>query len=234
MVPAPGAAAVIAPHLDDASLSCGALLSRWVQDGTRVTSVTVFDGPPPQPVPVAAARFHAECGLGDDAMTVRAAEDDRAMARLGVRTVRFGLREALYRVTDDGQPRYPVRDRLFATPVTEEPELVVGVAARLAGCAEFAAADVVLAPLGIGGHIDHLVVGAAVRVARDAGRETWWYEDIPYVTYRDCADWTALVGGLVPVVAVIRVDTVGPVLSTTTENAAGKVELPTTSLAATV
>jgi hypothetical protein len=40
--------------------------------------------------------------------------------------------------------------------------------------------------------------------------------------------------GLVPVVAVITVDTVGPVLSTTTENAAGKVELPTTSLAATV
>lgn len=66
---------VIAPHADDETLGCGALLARACADGVQVTVVVATDG-----------RYSTESGVltPDELAALRAAELHSACARLGV------------------------------------------------------------------------------------------------------------------------------------------------------
>jgi LmbE family N-acetylglucosaminyl deacetylase len=165
---------ILSPHIDDAVLSCGGLLAAAAS--SRV--ITVFSGPPEGRVSRGARRFHRMCGLGDDAMDVRKREDAVALARLGAEPAYLDLPEALYRRGGDGKPSYRSVEAVFAGDgaVEREPELVEALTAALA---ERVPADArVLVPLGLGGHVDHVLVRVACERVRD-GRVVY-YEDIPY------------------------------------------------------
>lgn len=146
---------VLSPHLDDAVLSCGALLA--TRPGTRV--VTVFAGTPPDPDVL--TDWDGRCGFRSaaEAMQARREEDRRALERLLAVPVHLDFLDAQYGAT-------PREDRLR------------DALARL--LAEDDAPEVLL-PMGLF-HSDHLLVHRAARAAVDAvpGRVAVAWEDVPY------------------------------------------------------
>jgi LmbE family N-acetylglucosaminyl deacetylase len=170
----------VAPHLDDAVLSCGGLISRLGRRGRPVVVLTVFAGASPSPeLPPAARRLHRACGYRDEeAVEVRRREDRLACARLGAAAVHLDVPEALYRRDGDGRPRYPRLGSAFAGR-PPEPELLNDLAGRLLRQLASLGASRPFAPLGLGGHADHVLLRQAVDRAC-AGAVYW--EDFPYAT----------------------------------------------------
>ncbi len=173
---------VLSPHLDDAVLSCGALIADASRCGVEVVVLTVFNGRPIPPISGAARGLHARCGLADDqAVDEREREDDRALGLVGAKTKRLGLLEALYRNRGDGTPSYHAVAEIFEAGVESEQEALVVVDKAIGDAIATIRPDVVLAPLGVGGHIDHLLVSTAARRLPCAVLN---YEDVPYVLSR--------------------------------------------------
>ena len=178
---------VLSPHLDDAALSCGALIFDASRVGCDIQVVTVFGGAPTLPISESAKSFHDACGLSDErAMHERSSEDDRALAVLGARSERLNLLEALYRVNSSGESCYDFEGAVFQGDVLDEGQELERVTAQLTVVLDRLDPDLVVAPLGIGNHIDHLLVSAA---AKRLGRRFLFYEDVPYVTIGRFDGW---------------------------------------------
>jgi LmbE family N-acetylglucosaminyl deacetylase len=159
---------VLSPHPDDAVLSVGALVAARARAGATVEVITVFTrAPDPARVPAGLAPF------ADHA--VRAAEDARALARLGVSQHRWDLPERVWRTPE----ATGLRDA-FRTPDDLDGFAYVQWLRELIGEVLDRARGRVLAPLGIGHHVDHTEVAvAAMQVAEE--RRAWdrvgFYED---------------------------------------------------------
>jgi LmbE family N-acetylglucosaminyl deacetylase len=146
----------ISPHLDDAVLSCGALLS--AMPGSLVA--TVFAGTPaPAPTLTEWDGQLCEIAPGTDVMAVRRDEDRRALSVLGAGQRLLGLLDGQY----DGSDR-------SGGVLTELRALLHEV--RPAAC---------VVPMGIV-HPDHeLVRQQALELAREDASVRWVvYEDLPY------------------------------------------------------
>lgn len=160
--------------------------------------LTVCAGdPPPGPLSPFAAGLHARWGLNNadpaapTAAAARRAEDARALARLGAQGACLDVPDAIYRRAGSGGA-WLVTDlaSLFAGEDAVEPDTVEALAGRFEtllapqGTAEDAAESLVLAPLAVGGHRDHVLVRRAVQAwaASDPRRlaRLRFYEDYPY------------------------------------------------------
>lgn len=162
-----GPRVVVSPHPDDAVWSLGGRLAKWVAAQEPVTVITVFDG---------AGRVDpAEPWRAVAEPRVRRAEDEDALACLGVRRISLGLADAALRTTGS-QYRYTHPRRLFGAPSPQDADLAEVLAARLRPWC--AAAAEVHAPLAAGHHVDHVLVREAV--ARLKPARTVWYEEFPY------------------------------------------------------
>lgn len=151
----------LSPHADDVAFSAAGQLARDVAAGNRVTILTLFEAPQ-----------DAE-PLGFSDQLARRDEDDAFATRFGVALERGGWADAVVR-----RRRYRSPQRLFAPMPADEAPLVEAVRARLqarvdAGCRR------VVAPLGVGSHVDHQVAHAAA--AALSGADVRYYEDAPYV-----------------------------------------------------
>ncbi len=168
----------LAPHLDDAVLSCGGLIGRLARRGRQVVILTVFAGAnPSSEFPAAARRLHRECGYRDEeAVAVRRREDRLACARLAASAVHLDVPEALYRRDPDGRPRYPRLRSAFAGR-RPEPGLLDELTRRLRRELSDLGASWPFAPLGLGGHADHVLLRRAVDSAWPSA--VYW-EDLPY------------------------------------------------------
>lgn len=181
--------AVISPHLDDAILSCGALTA-YLADRCPITVVTVFTAASPARWSVSARRAMRSTGASDPErfFEQRRAEDLAVLADLGATAVHLGLPDALFRRVragsdgrpgTAGRPAYPIfrfgaaRGRIASADAGLDAE----VAARLSTVAGVADAGLVLAPLGIGRHVDHLITRSAARLL---GHRVAYYSDFPY------------------------------------------------------
>lgn len=178
---------ILSPHLDDAVLSCGALMMDAHRRHAGVVMVTVFNGRSAWPVSEAATRFHARCGHTDyNAMDEREKEDNRALEVVHARTERLQLPEALYRKHTDGTYMYQEDSAIFVSDIPAFDDAFRDVVHRIAEQIDAVQPDMVLAPVGIGGHVDHLLVSAA---AERLDCAVFHYEDVPYVIYERCRDW---------------------------------------------
>ena len=148
--------------------------------------------------------MHWEWQLGDDQpYRHRRAEDIAACNVLSAAPLHLGLLDAIYRHDDDGQPLYardakPESDarnfiggdvhphdwQLFAPLVKDALRILIKQAQRI------------YCPLGIGGHVDHVLVRHAVEALTEIG-QVMYYEDFPYA---DKVDWqdSDVTAGLVP------------------------------------
>jgi LmbE family N-acetylglucosaminyl deacetylase len=140
---------VLSPHLDDAALAVGGMISREAATGRRVEVWTLYTAGPPLDQIQANLR-----PLGD--YPTRRAEDQRALAVLGAGYRWLDLPERIWR-----EPALRREHHIFHTPQSREqfqylPAVRAIVRELLVGGAE------IYAPLAVGHHHDHVEVTLAV------------------------------------------------------------------------
>ena len=185
-----GGCLFLSPHLDDAVLSCGALM---VALGARcaVTVATVFTDAGPAPHTRAARAFLRQCGALDAAtlFAERQAEDVRVVSGLGFAHEHLGLPDALFRLRRGARGPWRVVPELVHRYPTFRFDIAQGrvsrgdrglvdrVADETEKLAAAIGAGTVVLPLGVGRHVDHLITRSVG--ARFADRAVY-YADFPY------------------------------------------------------
>ena len=152
---------LISPHPDDIAWSLGVTVARLRAAGALLSCLTLFGRTRYAP----SSPDHGTLA----ASALRAREEDAWAALTGVRVERCDLPDAGLRGFDD------------ETEMGPEPELEIvhRVTARLRSAIDRARPDLVLAPLALGGHVDHTATRHALR-ALDPAVDVLWYEDLPY------------------------------------------------------
>lgn len=179
----------LSPHLDDVIFSCGGLIYDLKQKGAEVQILTVFAGIPNSSLLSNLAKwFHGICGLGDNAVEVRRIEDNQASHYLETDSIHMNLLECLYRIDDRGYPLYVNEDDIFQTNPVTETNTLNAIVAALSDTVEVRKFHKVYLPLGIGNHIDHLLLRKAVEDIVNLSTDTslhilTYYEDIPYACW---------------------------------------------------
>lgn len=165
-------ALILSPHLDDAAFSCGGLMALLADAGWRVCMTTAFTATV-LPVQGFALACQLDKGLPAelDYMALRRAEDDEAAAILGVSVRHLGLPEAPHR-------GYGSAAALFGA-VREEDAVWRPLASLVARLLDELRPALVLAPQGLGGHVDHHQTIRAVLETLPADQAAW-YRDTPY------------------------------------------------------
>lgn len=167
---------VLSPHLDDAALSLGGHLHNLSCSGARVQVLTLATADPVGALSSVAEELHRRWGLGADAMAVRRGEDLEACGLLGVEAVHWPLTDALYRQTSKGgEPLYPTLRSLFGPLHRADRGRAREMAEQFR---ELPTAERICVPLGMGGHVDHMLTRRAAELAWGARVE--YYEDFPY------------------------------------------------------
>ena len=166
----------VSPHLDDAVLSAGAWLSA-LSAVAPVLVATVFSAAAPPPHSWIARRFVRACGYDEatELFAARRIEDRDVLAELGLTPVHLGQIDAVFRRTAIGpwtRPSYPTLrfDALRGRLARSDRALAASVARIIADLIGRHDPALVLAPLGIGRHVDHLIVHDGVRSADLARR----------------------------------------------------------------
>ena len=185
---------VLSPHLDDAVLSCGGLLG-WAGRRAPVTVASLFTEAAPPPYTLSARRYLRRIGAEDaeELFAERRAEDRRVLERLDARCRHVGLVDGLFRrlprprhgtVRPAAPPPEPAgtyptdRPPLSRRPMSpHDAESLRLVGATVDELLPRRSGGLLLAPLGVGGHADHLLVRAA---AEESGRRVVYYSEFPY------------------------------------------------------
>jgi LmbE family N-acetylglucosaminyl deacetylase len=180
----------ISPHLDDAVLSCGELLS-VLAGKTEVTVVTVFTAANGKKPTLSARKALGVAGFhsGHQLYAARRQEDLAALKTIKVRAKHLGEVEALWREKKGSGIFAPLASLLpelghiyptyrlhiaSGKIARADQETIFRIAAKLKRL--IPADAVVFAPLGVGSHVDHLVARKAVE---QCFLPVYWY-DQPY------------------------------------------------------
>jgi len=166
----------VSPHLDDAVLSCGGLIAST--EGRQRTEVwTLFCGAPWVGRPSPLAQWLHSASGARTALALsrrRRREDHAACSSLGCRARHFGWRDAVYRRASTGEWLYS--ETTEHAPPHDEAALVTAIVTKLKQ--NLNPNDLLIAPLGIGGHVDHLIARQAVE--RTGHKPLLYYGDLPY------------------------------------------------------
>jgi LmbE family N-acetylglucosaminyl deacetylase len=174
----------LSPHLDDAVLSCGGTIACQVAAGENVRIVVLFAADPDlDNLSAYAQETHDLWGNPPRPYATRRAEDRAAIARLGAAYLHLGFPDAIYRRTGGGIPLYTGDASLFGTPHPADDALVARLEGVLRPIVTGRGLARLYAPLAVGRHVDHWLVGrVARRLACAPEVELWYYEDFPYAT----------------------------------------------------
>lgn len=172
----------LSPHLDDAPLSVGGLIAA-LGSLARVEVWTLFCGASFQgPYSELAQWLHESSGgpTGSRLSWQREREDRGACRLLGAQPKHFPWKDSPYRKTGEGEFMYN-GDACTTWHAADDP-LIESIAANL--MKSFQDGDVVVAPLAIGNHVDHLITRRAAEIANPAS--LLYYAEVPYVvTYKE-------------------------------------------------
>jgi LmbE family N-acetylglucosaminyl deacetylase len=166
----------LAPHLDDAALSCGGRIAQATAAGQTALVVTVMAGDPSfSGVSDYVESLHTRWQLADDAAARRRAEDAAACAILGADYLHLTVPDCIYRRhPEGGAALYLSDDDIFGDIHPAELGLVQQISAHLA---ELPSCRERFVPLAVGHHVDHILVRWA---AESAWGDLRYYEDYPY------------------------------------------------------
>jgi LmbE family N-acetylglucosaminyl deacetylase len=185
---------VLSPHLDDAVLSCGALMNHARKD-MPVTVATFFTegGAPPYTL---SARCYLRQTRAFDADTLylaRRAEDRAVLEGAAIGCLHAGLTDALFRKrTRPLLDRLPWAGRLIPEVAYIYPTYRLHIIrSRISGHdtntlrhiletidqLSMQSSTLFLAPLAVGGHVDHMLVRTAAELSQ---KRVLYYSDFPY------------------------------------------------------
>ncbi|WP_149182505.1 PIG-L deacetylase family protein [Streptomyces sp. TRM49041] len=185
---------VLSPHLDDAVLSCGALMT-YARHHIPVTVLTLFTEGAPPPYTLSARRYLHQTGACDAQRLYadRRAEDRAVLDGMGVTWRHAGVPEGLFRRKPDRAPEgtrrvngllpepahvYPTyRRHLTASRISHHDSGVLRLIAAVLDAQARAGPLALLAPLAVGGHADHLLARTAAELS---GHQVTYYSDFPY------------------------------------------------------
>lgn len=165
---------IVSPHRDDVPFSLYQCLSRWRELPIIVKVVTVFT------ISTHAPGVYLPADLADDdtkaiITSIRKREDDRVF-RLIDKAIRL---ESLHLLDAPLRLGVPVDSVCSLDPsILENSSEVVTISHQLR---KYFSRGLVLAPLGLGNHIDHLTVNAAA-IKGSSQHKLGFYEDLPYAT----------------------------------------------------
>lgn len=173
---------ILSPHLDDAVLSAGGFMDRAVKSGASVVAGTIFtadakfDGEPSPFV----QELHAWWGLGPKPYELRCEEDVVSVQSLGADYFHGGMLDAIYRRDGDGNFLYADRKAVFSPPHAKDP-VWEPLRALLAEWVRTVRPTIILCPMTVGRHVDHVVTSQAFISGYPGwNAEVYLYEDIPY------------------------------------------------------
>jgi len=187
----------LSPHLDDVTLSCGGQIARAARADVAVDILTIFAGDEPGPGERVASPLVTEIYelwqlSPGEVMATRRREDRDACRVLAASARHWELREAIHRLDPDlGGALYPSMATLFGAVAAPEEALVASLARRFTELLAPAALEAsravprIVAPLGVGGHVDHRIVRAAAE--RAFGDRLLYYEEFPYIVWKPFA-----------------------------------------------
>ncbi|MFP3580784.1 PIG-L family deacetylase [Arthrobacter sp. SIMBA_036] len=185
----------LSPHLDDAVLSCGALMDAQAR-GRGIIVATVFSEATPAPHTRAARSFLRQCTMSDagELFEARKAEDRAVLADMGIQSIHLGEVDALFR-----RRRKPpllgssAWDRLLPEFTHRYPsyrfDIAMGRIARgdmalirelrnvVSALMSQTQAELLFCPAGVGNHVDHLITRGLGADHRD---RLVMYSDFPY------------------------------------------------------
>lgn len=185
----------LSPHLDDAVLSCGALIEAQAQR-REIIVATVFTEATPAPHTRAARSFMHQCTVGDagQLFEARRAEDREVLEAMGVQFLHLGGVDALFRrrnkpvmlgssawdrLLPELTHRYPTYrfDIALGRIARGDRGLIRQLQSDVAGLMAQTKAELLFCPVGVGKHVDHLIT-------RDVGKghleNLVMYSDFPY------------------------------------------------------
>jgi len=188
---------VLSAHADDAALSCGGV---------------ILLGALPPPLAVVTVFSESDFAPGvrkklsrEEVTRLREAEDAAFWERIGAAGLRLGLPEPSLR----GYKNFASIFDPKAEPRREPafPKLAELVGRTVSG---FPCADLLLAPLALGTHIDHLLLREAAKdIGRERGLPVAYYEDLPYAAELSLDDIQRHVRSFDPTLEALGFDLAG-------------------------
>lgn len=187
------------PHLDDAVLSCGLLLKRLKTMRKKIFVYSVFTRASDEPFTKQAIRFMSSCSYNNahQLFRDRKKEDALAMAYFGAGNKHLNFIDAAWRKTNFYEKHlrfakllrfiphlthvYPNAATQFSgNPSPLDDLLQKKLTQKLSEEVQRAnKKTLLLAPLGVGGHVDHIITRLCVE---KLGKPTLFWRDAPYST----------------------------------------------------
>lgn len=169
------------PHLDDAILSCGGLIINLVRDKKKVLIVTVFNESDGTKTNKNITRHVKACGFDDIWKLAKKREkEDKKMAKiLKVKVLWLDEIEANYR---ENYKSY--KEIIEKKAIERELDLVGRVNSKINNILKklLSKNGEVYFPMGLGNHIDHLIVNRSGLEATKKYQVYFW-EDYPYLLF---------------------------------------------------
>jgi LmbE family N-acetylglucosaminyl deacetylase len=185
------------PHMDDAIISAGGLIFEQAHAGHIVEIWTILSGfPTDSELSPLAQALHSQWGTSsaDETVRLRRMEDVRAAEILGAKTQHFDFMDCIYRRAKNGDWCYSdVFVQLHADETDLPAQITEAVSFQLRrdtaipqpgsnsldqGVSPLIPGFELVCPLGVGSHVDHLLVRGAVEAL---SRPLLYYTDIPYL-----------------------------------------------------
>jgi LmbE family N-acetylglucosaminyl deacetylase len=173
----------IAPHLDDAVLSCGELIYTYRKRGDPVFVITVFTHNPKEgDLSQAAMQYHANCFFGSDSMSHRKEEDRCAAQYLDFDYMHLDFDECLYRKDNIGNFIYSNLKNIYHYDSEKDIKIFINLSNMFSSFLTFA--NHIYVPYGLGNHADHLLIRNVFEHIRHLLKcDVYLYEEIPYLCY---------------------------------------------------
>lgn len=171
----------LSPHFDDAVFSCGLLFAHLQDRKKKVKIITIFTKVSSCPFTPQAEDFLRKSGYSDADMLFedRRKEDKKAIEFLGGKLLHLDFVDAAWRRKNRNHV-YKNDTSQFAGEIKEEDKVLIGqITKKVHTLKRKRKNTLILAPLGVGGHVDHVI---AREVAKRLGDPTLFWEDFPYNT----------------------------------------------------
>ncbi len=178
---------VLSPHADDAILSCGDHIMKWIKKSTDITVCTIFTNFKTPVISKDAKLFLNHSGFTNINLFKKArdAEDKNALRYMGVNYTSPHLTDGAFRVIKN-KLVYESFDKLLSGKISRLDKVTIKKLSYFLQVTK-TNYDLIIAPLGIGNHADHLITSFCAKQSISFNK-LGFYIDVPY--YFDLHSWS--------------------------------------------